>query len=228
MVLNTTVNLSDIGNRIGLMGGTFDPIHLGHLAAARAAFKELHLDAVVFVPSYIPPHKYATSILSFKDRLAMLDLAISSISDYFISEIEEQRGGRSFTWDTLIDLREQIGDQKDLFFITGVDAFMEIHTWKNFTDLLNLTNFTVISRPPNPEKNIKHYIKGTFSGFCYHANENSWKSPLSKGSINLITIPPVDVSSTQIRQLIISGDNFSDFVPDSVADYIIENDLYLK
>lgn len=220
--------LSNIGNRIGLMGGTFDPVHYGHIAVARAVSEKLHLDAVVFIPSFRPPHKFNLPVSPFKDRVAMLNMALGSEQGYFVSSLEAERGGPSYTCDTLADLRMEWGKEKRIFFITGLDAFAEIHTWKKYRTLLSFADFVVIGRPPFDEKILNDYIFANFSDYYPVQGERVWQSDSLYGKICLIAMSPVDISSTDIRKRVSLGGSIEEMVPDSVAKYINSKGLYGK
>ena len=132
--------------RIGVLGGTFNPIHYGHLAASEEVRERLDLDSVLFVPSFLPPHKHEERMPSAFERAEMVRLAIAGNPRFSLSDIEVQRGGRSYTIDTVDGLHSACPDAA-LFFITGLDSFLEIKTWNQWERLLTRCVFVVLSRP---------------------------------------------------------------------------------
>ncbi|MEZ5286305.1 MAG: nicotinate-nucleotide adenylyltransferase [Vicinamibacterales bacterium] len=134
-----------MSGRVGLLGGTFDPIHLGHLAAARAAQDALRLDGVRFIPSSVPPHRPDRPRASGYHRVQMTTLAVAATPGWDVSDVELRRGGASYTFDTLTTLRAEF-PASQFFFITGADAFAEIASWRHYPDVLDLAHFVVIAR----------------------------------------------------------------------------------
>jgi nicotinate-nucleotide adenylyltransferase len=214
------------GKGIGLLGGTFDPVHCGHLAAAKAVSEALHLDTVIFIPAYQPPHKHHLSLSPFMHRLAMLELALRPWPGFQISRMEAERNGPSFTCDTLAELREDTAADTRLFFITGIDAFKEIHTWKKYKQLLQFADLAVIARPPHDEKSLDSYIQDHFKDHFYDQSQKAWISRRESGAIHLVCISPVAISSTEIRKKIELGEGVEGLVPDAVAEYIRKKGLY--
>lgn len=214
------------GTRIGLLGGTFDPVHFGHLAAANAVYEAMGLDLVIFIPAFQPPHKYHFSLAPFTDRSAMLELALKSWPDFHISYMEAERNGPSFTCDTLAEFRQKAGDDKQLFFIIGFDAFREIHTWKKYKRLGLFANLVVITRPPHDEKSVNHYIAEYFSTHRYDKKNNVWVSNTARGEIRVVPMTPVDISSTEIRRRIDRGEALDALISEDVAAYIKNSGLY--
>lgn len=187
--------------RLGLMGGTFDPIHLGHLFAAEAAAEHFKLDSVIFIPAGNPWQK--TTYATAQDRLAMTKLAIASNSKFQVSTIDIDRPGPTYTVDTLQDLRK-LHPEVELFFITGADSLSGIGTWKHVEQLWPLATFVGVSRPGHVLKN-----------------------PIYAGArIELLEIPALSASSTEIRAKVNSGDSIDDLVPEAVNRYINEQNLY--
>ena len=133
-----------------MLGGTFDPVHTGHLAIADTAAAQFALDSVLFIPASLPPHKQDYTVSSFEDRAAMLESALSKRPGFFISRLEADRTGPSYSIDTLAELRQQLGNEVNLYFIIGMDAFAEIVTWKEYDRLLDFAHFIVVDRPDQP------------------------------------------------------------------------------
>jgi len=218
-------------NRIGLLGGTFDPVHNGHLAVAEHVRKALGLDSVWFIPAFLPPHKNGHAdgqdITSFSHRFTMLESATAESSSFFVSDIEAKRSSPSYSIDTINILIPQIGEQADIYFIIGLDAFLEIDTWKRYKDLPTLVNFVVISRLEYSPDKVGDVILHNFSGYTYEPAQETWSSPYSKGSFILRHMEPVPISSTDIRKKVRCGKDIAGLVPLAVRDYIRNQHLYL-
>lgn len=198
---------------LGVLGGTFDPIHLGHMAAALAAQRSLSLDSIVLVPSRIPPHRAQPATASAEDRLAMAHLAARAHPGWSVSRLEIDREGPSYTYDTLVELGKP-GTQ--LFFITGADAFAEIDTWSRYPAVLDLANFVVVSRPGITLDSLRERVPSAFS-----------HRPSAQTRVILVEAHTPDVSSTAIRSRVRAGQSLSGLVPDAVAGYIAAHRLYL-
>lgn len=195
--------------RLGIMGGTFDPIHYGHLVTAEAARTRFRLDQVVFVPSGRPPHK-ADGTTDAGDRLVMTQMAIVTNQGFSLSDIEARREGYSYSIDTVREFFDIYGPELELFFITGADAILSIPTWKDAGDLLNMCTFIAASRP----------------GFDL-AELN--KLPLAwLERIRLFEIPALAISSTDIRRRVKEGDSIKYLLPEPVEHYILRYGLYRR
>jgi nicotinate-nucleotide adenylyltransferase len=187
--------------RLGVMGGTFDPIHLGHLVAAEAAAEHFKLDSVIFIPAGDPWQK--TTYASAQDRLAMTKLAVARYSNFQVSTIDIDRPGPTYTVDTLQELKK-LEPRAELFFITGADSLSGIGTWKQVEELWPLATFVGVSRPGH-----------------------ALKAPIYAGArIELLEIPALSVSSTGIRAKVDSGESIDDLVPEAVSEYIKDQNLY--
>jgi len=201
---------------LGILGGTFDPIHLGHLAAAEAAQHTLSLDAMVLIPSRIPPHRAQPATASADDRLAMTQLAADGHPGWSVSRIEVDREGKSYSYDTIAQLAVERGlPGTQLFFIAGADAFAEIASWSRYPAVLDLANFVVVSRPGTTLDSLRERVP---SAFNHRSDANT--------RVILVEADTPDVSSTDIRRRVRAGHNLSGFVPDPVARYIAEHRLY--
>ena len=201
---------------LGVLGGTFDPIHLGHLAAAEAAQHTLSLDQILLVPSRIPPHRAQPATASEDDRLAMAQLAADNRPGWSVSRIEIDRQGKSYTYDTLVALA-QPGTQ--IFFITGADAFAEIASWSRYPAVLDLANFVVVSRPGTTLDSLRERVP---SAFDHRTAANTAAST----RVILVETHTPDVSSTEIRRRVRAGQRLSGLVPDAVERYISAHGLY--
>lgn len=216
------------GRRIGILGGTFDPIHNGHLAVAEYVKGFLDLDAVLFIPAKLPPHKRTQTVADFNHRLAMLKLAIGDRNDFFISTLEAQRPGPSYTYDTLLTLREQFGEQVRLFFMVGIDAFAEISSWKKFASLPDLADLVVVDREGADTSIFEQALLRLGSHFHYDRQTGQWHSNLTPGRIIPVNMPLVVISSTKIRQRLRKGEDISTYVPDAVCSYIRTRQIYVR
>jgi len=136
--------------RIGILGGTFNPIHIGHLILAEEALSKLRLDKVVFVPAYIPPHKHVEGSVKPKDRLKMVELAIADNGSFEVSTFELEAKKKSYSIDTLKEFREKYGEGAQLFFITGSDLLKDLFSWKNVNEIFKMSKFIVANRPLRP------------------------------------------------------------------------------
>jgi nicotinate-nucleotide adenylyltransferase len=215
-----------MSTRIGILGGTFDPIHRGHLAAAAAARRALRLDRVLFVPSSIPPHRPTPPLASEFHRFAMVALAISGRASYEASDIELQMGGLSYTSRTLEYFASLGHPPSSLFFITGADAFADIDTWHAYPQLLERAHFVVVSR-----QGRERSARRTLPVLARYMREAARLDPEKLGSsplpsILLVAATTPDVSSTQIRQLLERKGRLSDAVPAAVAGHIERHHLY--
>ncbi|NTV29397.1 MAG: nicotinate-nucleotide adenylyltransferase [Candidatus Omnitrophica bacterium] len=187
--------------RIGLLGGTFDPIHIGHLLMARTAMEQMRLDRVIFIPSCVPPHKKVPTLFSTKDRLEMVRLAVDDVPEFEVSLFEVQKGGKSYSVDTVRHFRQTLGPEAKLFFIVGGDAIKELDSWRDIDELKKLCSFVSVNRPGYPRGEEK---------FRYHA----------------VTMNGIEMSSTEIRKRILAGKSIRFLVPDAVLGYIKSENLY--
>lgn len=201
---------------LGVLGGTFDPIHLGHVAAADAAQQALSLESILLIPSRIPPHRADPVTASPEDRFAMAALVASGRPGWSASHIEFDRQGPSYTYDTLLELREGLDEGSQIFFITGADAFAEIATWSRYPAVLDLAHFVVVSRPGITLDSLRERVPSAFR-----------REPSAKTRVILIEAHTPDISSTDIRRRVRDGHALSGYVPHAVADYIRDHGLYL-
>jgi nicotinate-nucleotide adenylyltransferase len=212
--------------RLGLLGGTFDPVHNGHLTAAEAVRKDFGLDAVLFIPAARPPHKTTYRISSFQDRMAMLELATAGRPDLLVTDIEAERQGPSYSVDTLRHFHQLWGGRIKLFFILGLDAFADIATWKEYHSLPRLAELVVLNRFCRRVEEIGHTIHRLFPEFEPAGQEITWNDPRHGSLIHFFALNPVEVSSTRVRAEAGSGGNLESLVPARVADYIRGHRLY--
>ena len=196
--------------KIGIMGGTFDPIHNGHLVTAEAVRDTLKLDEVLFIPSARPPHKFGKKVTEPEHRLAMTILATYSHTKFRVSTVEIMRSGLSYAVDTIDTLKNEFKD-KEFYFILGADAALELSTWHNANELIEKCKFVVATRQ-GTDVDIKQ-IEADFG-------------EIAKGHILRVETPKIEISSTDIRDKIKSGHSIKYLVPDSVEAYIFKEHLY--
>lgn len=201
--------------KIGVMGGTFNPIHHGHLVTAQEALSQFKLDIVIFIPTGSPPHKVDSKIASAEDRYIMTVIATSSNSNFFVSRIEIDRKGKSYTIDTVRSLKEIYGKDSLLYFITGADAILEILTWKNTEEIVSLCKFIAATRPGYDLTRLQELRSKIF---------NDTKEINEK--IFVMEIPALSISSTDIRNRIKDNRPIDYLVPEGVSNYILKNELY--
>lgn len=194
------------------MGGTFDPIHYGHLAAAEAARVEFGLCKVIFMPAGNPPHKQSQKISDAEHRYRMTALATSSNSGFEVSRLEVDKAGITYTFDTMEELRSIYGEAPEIYFITGADAVLELLTWYKIGELLTLCKFIAVTRP----------------GFDIWKLEQKIAEISSKydGEIICLEVPLLEISSTDIRERIKNGKPVKYLLPEEVEAYIHKNGLY--
>jgi len=210
--------------RLGVLGGTFDPIHVGHLDAAEAARASLELDEVLFVPAHDPPHKPADPRASAFHRFALVTLAIQDWPGYRASDMELAREGASYTVDTLRGLQACGWTAGQLFFILGADAFADIGTWRAFPAVLDLAHFAVIARPgTTPDEALARTPDLRLR--VRLPESRAWRH--EKGTaIYLVEARTRDVSSSAIRERLAERKAIDDLVPAAVARHITSHHLY--
>ena len=218
----------EIGQRVGVLGGTFDPVHNGHLAVAEAARRQLELDSLVLIPAAQPPHKSRLHLTPFHHRLAMLRLAVKDRPGLLVSSLEAERPGPSYSVDTLSALREYLGDHVSLFFLVGIDAFVEISTWKCYRQLPLLADIVVVDRPGAESHRLADAVHRAFPGYLADSGQDLWRGPDGLGGIRTLAMAPVDVSSTDVRLLAAAGRSITHLLPPAVAHYIGKHHLYTQ
>lgn len=197
--------------RVGIFGGTFDPIHMGHLIVAETIMDEFHLDKVVFIPAAVPPHKLDKQISPAKHRYMMTMLATCSNPRFQVSDMEMHRQGPSYSRDTLAQLIEEHGSDTEFYFIVGADSVENLHTWNRIDELLTMCHFIGASRPgcmPDMEKIAQRF------------------GPLAE-KIHCLETPELEISSTEIRHRVGQKRTIRYIVPETVEQYIYKEKLYL-
>jgi nicotinate-nucleotide adenylyltransferase len=214
------------GERVGVLGGTFDPVHVGHLAAAVAARDAFGLHRVLLVPSRQPPHRAESPQASAFHRFAMVSLAVASNANLVASDMELLAPGPSFTAATLRQLHAAGCPPQGLFFITGTDAFAEIATWHDYPTVLDLAHFVVISRPGQSCDALRQRLP-TLASRMHVLDATGGGQPQGAGPhIFLVDAATPDVSSTDIRERAARGDSLAGLVPPGVAGHIRKHGLY--
>lgn len=213
--------------RIGLFGGTFNPIHLGHLRAASDAQAAFRLGRVLFVPSYIPPHKESTGVASAADRFRMVELACLEHPGFEASAIEVEARETSYSILTLSRIKG-LYPGAAVFFILGVDAFLEIGTWRQYERVLQECLFVVTGRPGCDLESASGVLGGRLAGRIYRVaeGESPDESLFLRFGVFLLPIKALDISSTDIRSRVRRGESPEGRVPPAVADYIRDHQLY--
>lgn len=215
-----------MAKRIGVLGGTFDPVHYGHLRGAEEVREALDLDRLIFIPAATPPHKFEGSILDFEHRWVMLNRAIEENPFFEASDIETHLPGKSYTVVTLRELRDIFQGRPHLFFLVGMDAFLELNTWWRYRDLFGLASLVVLRRPGHPEGRLSEFLKNHVSAsYSFDAEAGIFIHP-ELLPVYAVNNTYVGISSTQIRRLIIQGKSIRYLVPGEVLSYIAENRLY--
>lgn len=212
--------------KIGLFGGTFDPIHWGHLRSAEEVSETYGLDRVYFIPASIPPHKRGKTTTPAKDRLRMVRLAVARNPRFAVSTVELDRPGPSYSVDTIRQFAGQLTKRDSLYFIIGLDAFLEIGTWHDFQEIFTLCNFIVTSRPGSKENDP---LKGTAVAvkklFCYDSKQGNYRHH-SGNRVYFIELTDIAISASEIRALVRKGQSIRYLLPSLVEKYISRRRLY--
>ena len=225
--------MADSLKKIGLIGGTFDPVHNGHLHLALQAQKLFELQKVIFIPAYRSPHKLDLKPVSCEHRLTMLSLALENQPSFYLDKLEINKNKVSYTIETLKDLNSLHPDW-EIFLILGADAFKEIDTWKQSSQLLDFCSILVGTRP-GVELNLPESIQRKFSldepkRQAYHSSLKSnlivYKKLKKNTRVILFEISPLDISSNDIRQRIFNKEEIKNLLPPFVDNYIMEHRLY--
>jgi nicotinate-nucleotide adenylyltransferase len=210
--------------RVGILGGTLDPIHLGHLDAAVAARDALDLTDVRIMPARVPPHRHQGPAASMFHRFALAALAVNDLERLTASDMELCADGPSYTALTLERLAARGLQPAQIFFITGADAFAEIETWYRYPEVLDLAHFVVIARPGSPVATVADRLPA-LGGRIVHGAP---RAALDVPSVILIDAQTADVSSTAIRRRLRSGETIAGLVPPSVERHILNHRLYAE
>ena len=220
--------------RFGLFGGTFNPVHLGHLRAALEVKEGFELKEIFLIPAALPPHKIPGEVVDAGERLHMLNLALEGIAGFSVSDIELKRSGPSYTIDTVTHFKNTLPEKSQIYLVMGLDAFLEIDSWKSYKKLLVQVPIIVINRPQTDRctssvgwELMDDYLKSCISGdykfselhSCYLAGDNQ--------PIYIFEVTALDISSTKIRSLVKEGRSIGYLVPRQEAEFINSRGLYL-
>jgi len=214
-------------NRLGLFGGTFNPIHYGHLRAAEEVAEALALEQLWFIPAAVPPLKASQDLTPFPVRLAMTRLAVGEHPVLQVSDLEGRLPGKSYTIETLRHLRGQFGPEAELYFILGLDAILEIRAWKDYRELFTLCHFVVLDRPGSPREELETVLRReVHPGFLPLPEGAGFQHP---GGLKVLhqAATLMDISSTRIRGLVGRGRSIRYLLPETVREYILRQKLYL-
>ena len=220
--------------RLGLFGGTFNPVHFGHLRSALEVKEGFDLDEIILIPAALPPHKSAGEVVDAADRLHMLRLALDDSAAIRISDVEIKRAGTSYTIDTVHHFKRTLPAESSIFLIVGLDAFLEIDTWKSYDELLRQVPFIIINRPQTGSagdgfrwKSLEGYLKAKISAdYTFVESRNGFCSP-TKQPVYVFKVTALDISSTGIRNLAKEGRPIDYLVPQKVAEFIKSKGIYL-
>ncbi len=220
--------------RIGLFGGTFNPVHIGHLRAALEVKEGFDLDEVILIPAALPPHKMPGEVADAADRLQMLNLALEDTPGLNHSDVELKRAGPSYTIDTVEFFRQMLPDQSRSYLIMGMDAFLEIDTWKSYDELLLQIPFIIINRPKSGSasndfgwKFMENYLTSKIStDYVFSESQRCYRAK-NKQPVYVFEVTSLDISSTRVRNLINEGRSIRYLVPQKVAGFINSRGLYL-
>lgn len=219
--------------RAGLFGGTFDPVHFGHLRTALEVRQGFGLDRLYFIPAAIPPHKASGGIADAGYRYKMLSKAIAGEEGFFLSDVELRRSGRSYTIDTVREIAKSLKDDTQLYLIVGLDAFLEIDTWKAYRQLFEEIALIVMSRPPEVRGagddrfgGVKDFVTDNISADYAFDAQTACFTHRRLHPIHLFAVTPLGISATEIRRSVGRGESVRYLVPDAVAQYIEKEGLY--
>jgi nicotinate-nucleotide adenylyltransferase len=218
--------------KLGLLGGSFNPIHNGHLAIAHLVRDKLRLDQVLFIPTGDPPHKLGGSLAPAKDRYEMVRLALADAASFDLSDIEIRRTGKSYSIDTIRELQRRFGSSTELYFLIGLDAFLDLPDWKEPMELLRACRFVVVPRPGQSFRSLAGMPllppldSRALAQLDAGALQQLDVAIPSCRSLVCLPIPPCSISSSDIRQRIRQGTTTANMLPPPVESYILQHRLY--
>ncbi len=209
--------------RLGLFGGTFNPIHLGHMAMAHHFYQQLQLKKLVFVPAGQPYHKSLEGNATVQDRYNMVEQAITDYPEYSLTDCELMRIGDTYTVDTLTLFRDKLGEQGEIWWLMGADSLLQLHTWYRYLDIFQLANIAVVARGgldlTQMTQPLAHLVQ---TGLAINLDEH-----VNHGKITILDMPEYDISSSQVRKLAAQGRDLTPYLPAHVCQYIFDKHLYI-
>lgn len=211
--------------RIGILGGTFDPVHYGHLRAAEQVRERFFLDKVIFMPAALPPHKRDRRVTQKEHRLEMVRKAVSGNPAFEVSELECEREGASYSIETLRILRDTREPGAEIYFVLGSDAFSLIHTWRSYEDLFSMAHWIVVERPGPGKKGPSALPEFMRSSFRYSPRLKAWIHS-SGHALHFCKLNALNISASEIRKLVETGRSIRYLVPEEVRLYIEAHGLY--
>lgn len=220
--------------QIGLFGGTFNPVHKGHLQIAREVKSAFKLDRIHLIPSLLPPHKKPSGVVNAAYRLEMIRLSLEDRTDLAVSEVELNRSGPSYTIDTVRHFLAVQAGGRAIYLIMGIDAFLEIDSWKSYKTLFELVPMIIMARPGKvgdtvceKRKTLREFLVKNISGdYAYNETESCFTHPRNQ-PVYPFDVTLIDISSSLIRKRVKAGLSIRGLVPDGVADFIADKGLYL-
>lgn len=199
--------------KLGILGGTFNPVHYGHLLMAERAREALGISKIIFMPTGNPPHKDLKTVATADDRLKMVELAVGNDDNFIVSKLEIDREGKTYTVDTLKQLKAQYGEDTQIFFIIGADVLMDLPKWRSAGEVANLCKFAAIQRAGYNKEEFAKQAQYLYEEFGAEIEE--------------VEMPIIDISSTDIRSRLSDNLSIKFMLPDNVIKYIVEKGLYL-
>jgi len=209
-VQHPTSSIKPPTSKLGILGGTFDPPHIGHLIIAQEALTQLNLEQVLFAPSRQPPLKNHRTVTPIEHRLAMVRLAIATHPHFALSRVDVDREGPTYTVDTMRLLHQQFGNSVEFYFIMGLDSLANISTWRAPEQLIRLCKLTVFNRP----------------GSGVNLNELERQLPGLRERVILLPAPALEIAASDLQRRVRAGQSIAHLVPDAVAAYIADHRLY--
>jgi nicotinate-nucleotide adenylyltransferase len=212
--------------KLGVFGGTFDPVHLGHLRVAEEALETLDLARVLFVPAADPPHKPGARVCAYDHRWRMIEAATLDHPRFEMCDVEHRLAGKSYTVITLRTLIEEAVGSVDLFFLLGLDSFFEVDSWWHYRDIFRLARLVILLRPGFDPEAVAGFLDRKVSpGYRWDSGSRSYRHRALL-PVHLLSNTLLGISSTEIRRLVRCGKSIRYLVPESVKRYILENGLY--
>ena len=211
---------------LAIFGGSFNPVHYGHLRGAEVVLASTKADRALFIPVSAPPHKDTCSLAPPEHRMEMIRLAIEGNPAFVLSALEVDRGGVSYTIDTLREILDNYTPRPELSLVIGTDSFNEFSSWREYLEIVELASLVVIRRPGTPLKDISEVLPVELArSFCYDSKDGSFKNSKER-SIKFLDSASMDISSSMIRASLAARESIKHLTPDKVIDYIEENGLY--